>query len=157
MDTGREMPAFDAPEIEAADLAPLALELAVWGIADPASLMLMTPPPAAALAQARALLRQLEAIDAGNLATPHGRRMAELGVHPRLAHMMVRAEERGLGCGRTPLGSQRTRARRHTAKMGCVQISERTFRPATSRRRARLAPRQGQRPSNRRSCRRASA
>jgi len=93
----RALPAFDAPEIEAADLAPLALELAAWGIADPASLTLMTPPPAAALSQARALLRQLEAIDANNLATPHGRRMAELGVHPRLAHMMVRAEERGLG------------------------------------------------------------
>ncbi len=93
----RALPAFDAPEIEAADLAPLALELAAWGIADPASLTLMTPPPAAALSQARALLRQLEAIDASNLATPHGRRMAELGVHPRLAHMMVRAEERGLG------------------------------------------------------------
>ena len=93
----RALPAFDAPEIEAADLAPLALELAVWGIADPASLMLMTPPPVATLAQARTLLRQLEAIDANNLATPHGRRMAELGVHPRLAHMMVRAEERGLG------------------------------------------------------------
>jgi ATP-dependent RNA helicase HrpB len=93
----RALPAFDAPEIEATDLAPLALELAVWGIADPAALMLMTPPPAAALAQARALLRQLEAIDDANLATPHGKRVAELGVHPRLAHMMVRAEERGLG------------------------------------------------------------
>ena len=93
----RALPAFDAPEIEAADLAPLALELAVWGIADPASLTLMTPPPAAAFSQARALLRKLEAIDTNNHATPHGRRMAELGVHPRLAHMMVRAEERGLG------------------------------------------------------------
>ncbi len=93
----RALPAFDAPEIEAADLAPLALELAVWGIADPASLMLTPPPPAAALAQARALLKQLEAIDGNNLATAHGRRMAELGVHPRLAHMMVRAQERGLG------------------------------------------------------------
>jgi ATP-dependent helicase HrpB len=93
----RALPAFEAPEIEAADLAPLALELAVWGIAEPVSLMLMTPPPAAALAQARALLRQLDAIDSNNLATAHGRRMAELGVHPRLAHMMVRADERGLG------------------------------------------------------------
>jgi len=93
----RALPAFDAPEIEAADLAPLALELSVWGIADPTTLTLMTPPPAASLSQARALLRQLEAIDANYLATPHGRRIAELGVHPRLAHMMVRAEERGLG------------------------------------------------------------
>jgi ATP-dependent helicase HrpB len=93
----RALPTFDAPEIEAADLAPLALELAVWGIADPTSLILMTPPPTAALAQARALLRQLEAIDDKTLVTPHGRRMSELGVHPRLAHMMVRADERGLG------------------------------------------------------------
>ena len=93
----RALPAFDVPEIESADLAPLALELAVWGIADPMSLTLMTPPPAAALSQARGLLRQLEAIDEGNRATAHGKRMAELGVHPRLAHMMVRAEERGLG------------------------------------------------------------
>lgn len=93
----RALPAFDAPEIMAADLAPLALELAVWGIADPAALMLLTPPPEAALSQARALLRQLEAIDEKNLATAHGRRMAELGLHPRLAHMLVRAEERGLG------------------------------------------------------------
>jgi ATP-dependent helicase HrpB len=93
----RALPPFDAPEIEATDLAPLALELAVWGIADPGMLILMTPPPAAALSQARGLLRQLEAIDANNLATRHGRRMAELGLHPRLAHMMVRAQERGLG------------------------------------------------------------
>ncbi len=93
----RALPAFDAPEIEAADLAPLALELAVWGIADPATLTLMTPPPTASLAQARSLLLQLEAIGPDHLATAHGRRMAELGVHPRLAHMMVRANERGLG------------------------------------------------------------
>lgn len=93
----RALPAFDAPEILDADLAPLALELAVWGIADPTQLMLLTPPPEAALQQARDLLRQLEAIDASNAATEHGRRMAELGLHPRLAHMMVRAKERGLG------------------------------------------------------------
>jgi ATP-dependent helicase HrpB len=93
----RALPAFDAPEIVGADLAPLALELAAWGIADPAALMLLTPPPDAALAQARDLLRQLEAIDAKHQATAHGKRMAELGLHPRLAHMMVRAQERGLG------------------------------------------------------------
>ncbi|MGH6892652.1 MAG: helicase-related protein, partial [Dongiaceae bacterium] len=45
----RALPAFDAPEIEATDLAPLALELSVWGIADPATLMLLTSPPAASL------------------------------------------------------------------------------------------------------------
>lgn len=93
----RALPPFDAPEMLGADLAPLALELAAWGIADPAALMLLTPPPEAGLAQARELLRQLEAISDRHLATDHGRRMAELGLHPRLAHMMVRAQERGLG------------------------------------------------------------
>jgi ATP-dependent helicase HrpB len=93
----RALAQFDAPEILGADLAPLALELAAWGIADPASLLLLTPPPDSALAQARALLRQLEAIDNANLATAHGKKMAELGLHPRLAHMMVRAKERSLG------------------------------------------------------------
>ena len=93
----RALPAFDAPEIEAADLAPLALELAAWGIADPAALTLMTATPRQPCRRRARLSRQLEAIDGNNLATPHGRRMAEIGVHPRLAHMMVRAGERGLG------------------------------------------------------------
>jgi ATP-dependent helicase HrpB len=93
----RALPAFEQPEILAVDLAPLALELASWGITDPASLALLDPPPAAALAQARELLSDLEAIDDTFAATRHGKTMAGLGVHPRLAHMMVRAKERDLG------------------------------------------------------------
>ena len=85
------------PEILEADLAPLALELAVHGIRDPGSLDWLDPPPAAALAEARALLRQLEALDATGAATPHGRRMAELGTHPRLAHLLLRGTELGAG------------------------------------------------------------
>lgn len=85
------------PEILAADLAPLALELAAWGIADPAELRWLDPPPAAAFAQARGLLAQLGALDAAGAATPHGRRMAALGTHPRLAHMLLRGAELGLG------------------------------------------------------------
>ena len=83
-----------APEILEIDLAPLALELAAWGIDDPASLALLDPPPPAALAQARELLRELEALDAANRITAHGRAMAELGLHPRLAHMLVTAKSR---------------------------------------------------------------
>jgi ATP-dependent helicase HrpB len=86
-----------APEILAADLAPLALELAAWGIADPAELRWLDPPPAAAFAQARELLAQLGALDAAGAATPRGRRMAGLGTHPRLAHMLLRGAELGLG------------------------------------------------------------
>jgi ATP-dependent helicase HrpB len=84
-----------APEILHADLAPLALELGCWGATDAASLRWLDPPPAAPLAQARELLRQLEAIDSGMRVTPHGRRLAKLGTHPRLAHMLVRAREHG--------------------------------------------------------------
>lgn len=95
--TERALAAFAPPEIMAVDLAPLALELAAWGIADPASLALLDPPPAAALTQAQDLLRQLGAIDAATRITPHGKGMAELGVHPRLAHMILAAKQRDLG------------------------------------------------------------
>ncbi|HEX9207981.1 MAG TPA: ATP-dependent helicase HrpB [Steroidobacteraceae bacterium] len=84
------------PEIVEADLAPLALELACWGITDPARLDWLDPPPAAALAQARELLRLLEAIDEGGQVTASGRRMAALGTHPRLAHMIEQAGNLGL-------------------------------------------------------------
>jgi ATP-dependent helicase HrpB len=84
-----------APEILHADLAPLALELSCWGAVDAAGLSWLDPPPAAPLAQARDLLRQLEAIDSAARVTPHGRVLAKLGTHPRLAHMLVKAREHG--------------------------------------------------------------
>ncbi|SDC89165.1 ATP-dependent helicase HrpB [Paenibacillus sp. UNCCL117] len=85
------------PEIAEADLAPLALELAAWGAADPGTLRWLTPPPAGAYRQARELLRQLGALDASGALTAHGRQMAELGMEPRLAHMILRAIPLGLG------------------------------------------------------------
>jgi len=87
----------DRPEILQADLAPLALDLAIAGIVDAASLRWLDPPPAPALAQARELLVQLGALDDGHRITPHGRAMASFGVHPRLAHMMLRGQELGFG------------------------------------------------------------
>jgi ATP-dependent helicase HrpB len=80
-----------APEITHADLAPLALELACWGAADAAALCWLDPPPAAPLAQARDLLRQLEAVDDAARITAHGRALAAAGTHPRLAHMLVKS------------------------------------------------------------------
>jgi ATP-dependent helicase HrpB len=85
------------PEILEVDLAPLALELAAWGIEDLAQLALLDPPPSGALLQARELLRELGALDAANRITAHGKAMAELGLHPRLAHMLITAKARGLG------------------------------------------------------------
>ena len=79
------------PEIVEADLAPLALELANWGVAEPRTLSWLDPPPSAAFAQARDLLHSLEAIDRAGRMTDHGRALAQLGTHPRLAHMIVRS------------------------------------------------------------------
>jgi ATP-dependent helicase HrpB len=85
------------PEILEADLAALALELAEAGVADAAELRWLDGPPAAALAQARELLAQLGALDGGGRITAHGRRMADFALHPRLAHMLLRAREMRLG------------------------------------------------------------
>ena len=93
----RALVPHDAPEIAAADLAPLALELAVWGCRDANDLRWLTPPPAAAFAQARDLLRDLGALDDYGAVTSHGRAMAALPLHPRIAHMVLRGREMGLG------------------------------------------------------------
>jgi ATP-dependent helicase HrpB len=91
------LPLHAPPEIETADLAPLALELAAWGSAE---LRFLTPPPAGALAEARALLADLGALDGRGRITAHGRAMAALPVHPRLAHMLLTA-----GAGAAPLAA----------------------------------------------------
>lgn len=91
----RHLAPAGTPEIREADLAPLALELAVWGVSDPAELEWMDAPPAPAYAQARELLAALGALDEGGAPTPHGQAMARLGAHPRLAHMMLRAQALG--------------------------------------------------------------
>ncbi len=84
-------------EIRQADLAPLALELAQWGVRDAAQLAWLDAPPPGALAQARELLRELAAIDSKDTITALGRRMAALPLHPRLAHMLLRAQALGKG------------------------------------------------------------
>nr|WP_216366823.1 ATP-dependent helicase HrpB [Halovulum dunhuangense] len=81
--------AFPPAEIEVADLVPLALELAVWGAADPAALPFLTPPAPAAFALARELLAELGALDERGGLTARGRAMAALPVHPRLARMLL--------------------------------------------------------------------
>lgn len=83
------------PEILAADLAPLLLELVLWG-ATPDQLIWSDPPPKATLTQARELLLRLGALDGQGRITPIGRRLAELPLHPRLAHMVLSGVDRGL-------------------------------------------------------------
>ncbi len=81
------------PEILEADLAQLALTLAARGTRDATELRWLDLPPPAALAQARDLLFQLNALDECGAITAHGRAMSELPIHPRLAHMLLRARD----------------------------------------------------------------
>jgi ATP-dependent helicase HrpB len=92
----RMLAAHDSPEIIDADLAPLALELAAWGVKDVEELQWLDIPPKAALAQAQELLQQLGALDAHGQITAHGRVLAGMGLHPRLGQMIQRASELGL-------------------------------------------------------------
>ncbi|HEV2702088.1 MAG TPA: ATP-dependent helicase HrpB, partial [Steroidobacteraceae bacterium] len=87
----RSLAPFAQAEILQTDLAGLALELAVWGANDAGTLLWLDPPPAATLASARDLLRRLEALDETGRVTAHGREMARLPLHPRLAHMLTAA------------------------------------------------------------------
>jgi ATP-dependent helicase HrpB len=82
--------ARNRPEILDSDLSGLALELARWG-ASPGALKWLDPPPAAAYEQAKALLTDLGALDPRGTITPHGRRMGDMPLHPRLAHMILSA------------------------------------------------------------------
>ncbi len=93
---------FTPPEIVDADLAPLALELASWGVRDAAALRWLDAPPPAQLASAQQLLERLGALDAAGRITAHGREMASLATHPRLAHMLLRARS----LGQLPLAAQ---------------------------------------------------
>lgn len=97
--TEREQAALAArrpPEMLDADLASLVLELALWGTTDPSTLSWLTMPPPGSLAQATELLIRLGALDTSGHITGHGRQMAELALHPRLSHMLLKAGLLGL-------------------------------------------------------------
>lgn len=87
---------FTPPEIQQADLAPLVLELAQWGARTSDQLDWIDPPPLAHWNQARDLLQWLDLLDTDGGITPHGKAASQLGVHPRLAHMMLIAKPVGL-------------------------------------------------------------
>lgn len=80
---------YPPPEIAAADLTGLVLEMALWGAGDTGGLAFLTPPPDGAWAAARRLLGDLGALDAAGRITDHGRALAALPPHPRLAHMLA--------------------------------------------------------------------
>ena len=88
---------FNRPEILQADLTPLVLELALWGVTDPSDLSWLDDPPDSGIIPARELLERLGALNSRGQITDHGRRLAAAGIHPRLAQMVIRGEQLGLG------------------------------------------------------------
>ncbi|WP_020187425.1 ATP-dependent helicase HrpB [Methylopila sp. 73B] len=93
----QSLPAFAEPEILASDLTGLMLDLAAWGVSDPAALAFLDPPPKAAVAEARALLAGLGALDADGRLTARGRRLRDIPLPPRLAALVVDAVAAGDG------------------------------------------------------------
>jgi ATP-dependent helicase HrpB len=126
--------AYARPEILAADLSGMLLDLAQWGATDPASLAFLDPPPAGALTEARALLTELGAIDAERRITDEGKKLRQLPLPPRLARMVVDAategagqraaaiaailSERGLGGSDVDLGHRLDQFRRDRSRRG---------------------------------------
>ncbi len=104
------LPRFDPPEILEADLSALTLDCALWGVSDPRELAWLDSPPDAAIAEARARLTALDALDPDGRPTAHGKAIARLPLPPRLGHMLVRAGEIGLA---------------HTAAQVAVLLGER--------------------------------
>jgi ATP-dependent helicase HrpB len=88
---------YTRPEILSADLSSFVLDLAHWGVADPAKLAFLDAPPQAALAEARVLLKEIGAIDAAGRITDEGRKLRSLPLPPRLARMVVDAAAQGSG------------------------------------------------------------
>src|SRR3954467_14367071 len=86
---------YAQPEILAADLSGFMLDLAHWGVTDPASLAFLDPPPQPAVNEARALLRELDALDAEGHITAEGKLLRDLPLPPRLARMIVDAAREG--------------------------------------------------------------
>lgn len=82
-----------SPEILQADLAPLALQLLAWGVSEPGELAWLDQPPLAAWQQALSVLEQCGAVFCNQSGvfqlTPHGVRLAQMPLHPRLAHMLM--------------------------------------------------------------------
>jgi ATP-dependent helicase HrpB len=86
---------YNTPEILEADLSSLLLDCAAFGVADPRALAFLDPPPAPALAEARALLEALHALDADGRLTEAGGAMRKLALPVRLAHMVAEAARHG--------------------------------------------------------------
>jgi ATP-dependent helicase HrpB len=137
------LPAYTQPEILSADLSSLLLDLAQWGVGDPATLAFLDAPPAPALKEARELLSELGALDPDGRITDEGRSLRAMALPPRLARMIVDAgrfgcaddaaeiaailTERGLGGDSVDLDVRRDQFRRDRSQraMSAKQMAQR--------------------------------
>ncbi len=85
---------YPRPAIVTDDLTGAALEVVTWG-AEVADLALLDQPPAAAWERALGTLAELGAVEADGRPSAHGRRLAGLPLHPRLAHLLLTAQADG--------------------------------------------------------------
>ena len=92
--THSQMQEYRTPEILEADLAFLVLDMAKWGIENIKGLTWLSPPPLGTLAQAKELLEEINVLDHGKI-TDHGKKVHQIPAHPRIAHMLIVAEELG--------------------------------------------------------------
>jgi ATP-dependent helicase HrpB len=90
---------YTQPEILSADLSSLVLDLAQWGVADPAALSFLDPPPQPAWKEAKSLLAELNALDGDGRITTEGKSLRALALPPRLARMIVDSHRAGEGEG----------------------------------------------------------
>ncbi|WP_316368681.1 ATP-dependent helicase HrpB [Candidatus Thiodiazotropha sp. CDECU1] len=134
-----QLPEHHPAEILQADLTPLALELAAWGVADPKDLRWLDAPSHAAYNQACNLLQRLGAMDARRLLTPTGKSMARLPAHPRLAHILVNANQgdRRLACDLAALLSERDIVQRQRENQPGADLEQRLHLLSAWRNRAR--------------------
>lgn len=84
------------PEMLNGDLCSLALELALWGVADPSSLRWLDPPRPSAWSATQSLLQSLALLDSKGRITDRGQRVAALPLHPRLGVLLIAGSDRGL-------------------------------------------------------------
>lgn len=137
------LPAAHKPEILEADLAGLALELAIWGVGDPSRLRWLDPPSSSAFDSACRLLKSLGALDEDGRISDHGSRMAALPLHPRLAHMMLAGDSLGQGgvaCDLAALLSERDVVRFEPGRTDADMHMRLDLIQAARRKRARAYP-----------------
>lgn len=89
-------PEFTDPEILRTNLASVLLQMAALDLGDIEEFPFVDPPDRRAVADGLALLEELHALDEHGKLTPTGRSLAALPLDPRMARMVVEANERGV-------------------------------------------------------------